>query len=140
MSEVFSVQFKPRSWLVRATVLAGSLGIIHLLATPLYFGQWLGYGMVFVAIAVLQVMYSMVLAVNPPNRIYLWAGIAGNALIVAVWLVTRTVGVPMGPMAGEVLPIGFLDGLAQALEVAQIAHLAVLLHQFDQLGGRPLVE
>jgi hypothetical protein len=140
MSEMFDVQFKPRSWLARATVLAGSLGIIHIVATPLYFGQWLGYGIAFVAIAVLQVMYSMVLAVNRPRRIFFWAGIVGNVLIVAVWLLTRTVGVPMGPMAGEVLPIEFLDGLAQVLEVTQIVHLAVLLARFDELGGRPLVQ
>lgn len=140
MNELFGVQFKPRSWLVRATVLAGSLGIIHILATPLYFGQWLGYGITFVAIAVLQVMYSMVLAVNRPRRIYLWAGIVGNALIVVVWLLTRTVGVPMGPMAGEVLPVEFLDGLAQVLEVTQIVHLAALLYWFDELGGRPLIQ
>jgi hypothetical protein len=140
MSEMFDVQLEPRSWLARATVLAGSLGIIHILATPLYFGQWLGYGIVFVAVAVLQVMHSMVLAVNPPRRIYLWAGIVGNVLIVAAWLLTRTVGVPMGPMAGEVLPIEFLDGLAQVLEVTQIVHLSVLLSQFDELGGRPLIQ
>jgi hypothetical protein len=140
MSEMFDVQFEPRAWLVRATVLAGSLGIIHVLATPLYFGQWLGYGIAFVAIAVLQVMHSMVLAVNQPRRVFFWVGIVGNALIIVVWLVTRTVGVPMGPMMGEVLPIGFLDGLAQILEVIQIVHLSVLLYQFDELQGRPLIQ
>lgn len=140
MNEMWSAQFKPRSWLVRATVLAGSLGLIHVLATPLYFGQWLGYGIAFFLVAVLQVIYSMALGVNPPHRIVLWAGIVGNALIIAMWIVTRTVGVPVGPMAGEVLPVGLLDGLAQVLEVTQIVHLAVLLHQFDRLTGRPLVE
>jgi hypothetical protein len=137
---MFSVQFKPRSWLVRATVLAASLGLIHMLALPLYFEQWLGYGVFFFSVAVIQVVYSMALAVNPPNRLLLWAGIAGNAAIIALWAVTRTVGIPLGPMAGEVLPVGLLDGLAQILGVAQIVHLAVLLHQFDRLGGRPLVE
>lgn len=140
MSEMFGAQIRPRSWLVRATVLAGSVGLIHILATPLYVGQWLGYGMVFVGVAVLQVIYSMVLAVNPPRRTFLWLGIAGNALIIAVWAFTRTVGIPLGPMAGEVLPVELLDGLAVVLEVVQIVHLAVLLHQFDRLAGRPLVE
>ncbi len=140
MSEMFGVQFKPRSWLVRATVLAASLGLIHMLALPLYFEQWLGYGVFFFSVAVIQVVYSMLLAVNPPNRILLWAGIVGNACIIALWAVTRTVGIPLGPMAGEVLPVGLLDGLAQILEVTQIVHLAVLLRQFDRLGGRPLVE
>ena len=43
-------------------------------------------------------------------------------------------------MAGEVLPVGLLDGLAQILAATQIVHLAVLLRQFDRLGQRPLVE
>lgn len=140
MSEMFSVHLKPRSWLVRATVLAVSLGLIHMLATPLYFDQWLGYGVFFFTAAVLQVMFSMALAVSPPNRALLWIGIAGNVSIIALWAVTRTLGVPFGPMAGEVLPIGLLDGLAQILEVTQIVHLAVLLNQFDRLDGRPLIE
>jgi hypothetical protein len=140
MQEMFSAHLKPRSWLVRATVLAVALGIIHFMATPLYFDQWLGYGLFFFAAAALQVMYSMSLAASPPNRALLWVGIVGNALAIALWVVTRTVGIPVGPMAGEVLPIGLLDGVAQLLEAAQIVHLAVLLQQFDQLGGRPLIE
>lgn len=140
MNEMLSAQFQPRSWLVRATVLAGSLGLLHIVATPLYFGQWLGYGMAFFLVAVLQVIYSMVLAVNPPNRPVLWVGIVGNALIIAIWIVTRTVGVPVGPMSGEVLPVEWLDGLTQVLEVTQIVHLAVLLYQFDRLAERPLIK
>ena len=67
MDKMFRAHLKPRTWLVRATVLAVSLGLIHFLATPLYFDQWLGYGVVFFTAAVLQVMYSMALAVSPPS-------------------------------------------------------------------------
>jgi hypothetical protein len=131
---------KPRAWLVRATVLAVSLGLIHVLATPLYFEQWLGYGVFFFTAAVLQVMYGMALAVSPPSRGLLWLGITGNAAVFGLWALTRTVGVPFGPMAGEVLPLGLLDGLGQILVIAQIVHLAALLQGFERLGGRPLVE
>jgi hypothetical protein len=114
--------------------------MIHILATPLYFDQWLGYGVFFIAVAVLQVMYSMALAVGQPNRTLLWVGITGNAAVIAMWLLTRLYGIPFGPMAGEVLPIGLLDAAAQTLAAIQIVHLAVLLRVFDGLGGRPLVE
>jgi hypothetical protein len=141
MEEKRNVHFKPRSWLVRAVALAASLGLVHFLATPLYFGQWLGYGVFFFTVAVLQVMYSMALAVSPPNRALLWLGIVGNSLVVVTWAITRTIGIPFfGPMAGVVLPLGLLDGLAQLLAIVQIVHLAVLLREFDQLEGRPLVE
>jgi hypothetical protein len=141
MSEIFSVHLRPRSWLIRATILSVALGLSHFLATPLYFDQWLGYGVFFFTVAVLQVMHSMALGVNPPSRALLWVGMVGNASVVALWTITRTVGIPFfGPMAGEVLPVGFLDGLAQILEVTQVVHLAVLLREFDRLGDRPLVE
>jgi hypothetical protein len=141
MNETFNVHLVPRSWQIRATALAASLGLLHVLATPLYFDQWLGYGVFFFTVAVLEVMYSMALAVARPSRTLLWLGIVGNALVIALWAVTRTIGVPfLGPMAGEVLPVGLLDGVAQILAATLIIHLAVLLNQFDRLGGRPLIE
>ena len=141
MEEERNVHLKPRTWLVRAVGLAVSLGLVHFLATPLYFDQWLGYGVFFFTVAVLQIMYSMALAVGPPSRALLWLGIAGNSLVVVTWAITRTIGIPFfGPMAGVVLPVGLLDGLAQLLAVIQVVHLAVLLREFDGLGGRPLVE
>jgi len=76
----------------------------------------------------------------PISRVLLWLGIAGNGAILGLWALTRTVGIPFGPMAGEVLPLGLLDGLTQILVVTQIVHLAVLLRLFDRLGGRPLIE
>lgn len=51
-----------------------------------------------------------------------------------------TTGVLFRPMSGDTLPLGLLDGLAMTLEVVQLAHLAVLLFLFDDLGGRPLVD
>jgi hypothetical protein len=140
MNEVLGVHLRPRAWLIRATILAVSLGLIHILATPLYFEQWLGYGVFFFTAAVLEVMYSMALAASSPSRVLLWLGIAGNGAIFVLWVLTRTLGVPFGPMAGDVLPLGLLDGLAQILVVAQIVHLAVLLRTFEGLGRRPLIE
>ena len=82
----------------------------------------------------------MALAVSLPSRALLWLGIAGNGGIIALWAMTRTIGVPFGPMPGYILPLGLLDGLAMTLEVVQLAHLAVLLFLSDDLGGHPLVD
>lgn len=140
LDEVIGAHFKPRTWLIRATMLSFSLGLIHILAAPLYFNQWLGYGAFFIFVAVLQIMYSAALAVGRPSRALYWVGIAGSVLVIAMWLYTRTLGIPFGPMAGEVLPIGLLDAIAQILTLALMVHLVVLLRRFDQLQGRPLIE
>ena len=80
---------RARPWLVRAALLSGVSGLIHMVLTPVYFAHWLGYGAFFFLASVGQFSYAAVLAVNPPNRLILWTGIAGNALIIAIWAITR---------------------------------------------------
>ena len=100
-----------------------------------------GYGAFFFLASVGQFSYAAVLAVNPPNRIILWTGIAGNALIILIWAITRTVGIPFfGPMAGMVEPVGVPDLISKLVESAVIIHLVVLLNQFPRLKGKPLVD
>ena len=55
-------------------------------------------------------------------------GALGNAVVVATWVVSRTVGLPFGEFAGEVLPVGFADALAtipEAVTAVGAAWLAV---------------
>ena len=53
-----------------------------------------------------------------PTRIVLLVGIGGNLAIVVLYLLTRTVGVPLfGPGAGGVEGIGFVDSCATTTEV-----------------------
>jgi hypothetical protein len=65
-------------------------------------------------------------------RLYYWAGILGNAAIILMWLVTRTVGIPFfGPEAGQTEKVGFVDLVSKATEVAVIVHLWLLLRRTD---------
>ena len=107
------------------------------MATPEHLASWWGYGLFFVAAALAQLVFGLLLLTQgfepgrmPPwpilrGRVYL-AGIAGNLAIMALWVVTRTVGVPAGPEAGEVEPVGLLDGVSKALETGLVVILAVL--------------
>ena len=53
-----------------------------------------------------------------PTRIVLLAGIAGNLAIVVLYLLTRTVGIPLfGPGAGEVEGVSFIGLCATTSEV-----------------------
>ena len=132
---------RARPWLVRAALLSAVSGLIHMVLTPVYFAHWLGYGAFFFLASVGQFSYAAVLAVNPPNRIILWTGIAGNALIIVIWAITRTVGIPFfGPMAGQVEPVGFPDLISKLVESAVIVHLVFLLNRFPQLKEEPLLD
>ena len=64
-------------------------------------------------------------------RWWLAVGAAGNLVVVITWVVSRTVGLPVGEYAGITLPAGFPDGLATALEVVIVAGAAVLMVRGD---------
>lgn len=97
---------------------AASLGAaaIHFAVAGVHFTEWWGYGAFFVVIAWFQTLWAMA-AVLRPSSALLAAGAAVNAGGAGLWLWTRTIGLPMGPLAGLVEPIGVLDALATALEV-----------------------
>jgi hypothetical protein len=65
-----------------------------------------------------------------PNRTVLLLGIAGNLAIVLLYLLTRTVGIPLfGPEAGEVEEVGFVDACATTSELGIVVALGALLLQ-----------
>lgn len=119
-------------WLYTAAVASSTAGIIHASYMPEHFEMWVGYGIFFLAATVCQVLWALiVLADHPLHRAVLWAGIIGNAAIIAMWIVARTVGNPLGPMAGEIEEIGMLDSLSKIAELTVIVCSAALLREKD---------
>jgi len=94
-----------------------SLGaaVIHAATTKTGFDLSALDGAFFVAVAAGQAGWA-VLVVMRPVRAVLMLGAAGNAGVLAVWAVSRTAGVPIGPEAGVRLPVGFPDAVTAALE------------------------
>ena len=115
-------------WLLYAAAGCSTLaGIIHAYFMPEHFEEWIGYGLFFMVAAVCQVLLALVLLADvPPRREVLWAGILGNTAILGLWVFTRTIGIPLGPMAGEIEPVGVLDFTYQITEIAVILCLAGL--------------
>lgn len=122
-----------------AAALSLAAGLLHATAGPEHFSEWWGYGLFFVAAALAQTLFGLLVAtqgISPSyggwagarRRVY-WIGIVGNLLILALWLVTRTIGIPFGPQAGLVEPIGWLDGATKVAEVAVIGLLIWLLQE-----------
>jgi hypothetical protein len=86
----------------------------------------------FAVVAAAQVGWAAVALVRAP-RWWLALGAAGNLVVAATWVVSRTVGLPAGVYAGIKLPVGFPDALATALEVAIAVGGAALIIR----GRRP---
>jgi len=79
----------------------------------------------FGAVGAAQVVWGLVALVWAP-RWWLALGALGNAVVVATWLVSRSVGLPVGQFAHVVLPVGFSDSVATILEGATAAGAALL--------------
>jgi hypothetical protein len=86
----------------------------------------------FSVVAAAQLVWGVVAMVEAP-RWWLALGAAGNLVVVATWVVSRTAGLPAGTHAGVTLPAGFPDGLATALEAVIVAGAVALM-----LRGRGL--
>ena len=80
----------------------------------------------FGVVGAAQVVWGLLALVWAP-RWWLALGALGNAAVVATWLISRTVGLPIGQFAHLVLPVGFTDGLATILEAATAIGAAVLV-------------
>src|SRR5215203_7170118 len=116
--------------LYAAAALSLLAALLHLWVVPEHFEEWWGYGAFFVVAGAAQILYVPIVLLSP-TRIVLLGGIVGNLAIVVLYLLTRTVGIPLfGPEAGEVEGLGLVDVCATASEVGIAFSLgAVLLRE-----------
>jgi len=106
--------------------LAGGAGFVHALAGEGHFSEWWGYGIFFVTVSVCQVAGAVALLFWSERRLY-WTGIIGTAIVLAVWTLSRTVGIRIGPEGAGPEPIGVLDSISGLMELGLIWVLARLL-------------
>jgi hypothetical protein len=56
--------------------------------------------------------------------------------VIAVWVISRTVGLPIGPWAGEAEAFGVSDVIATLTEVALIAVVSAIVRLEGRVGRR----
>lgn len=108
--------------LYSVAVLSLLAALIHLWVMQEHLEEWWGYGTFFLGAASAQGLYSAAVLRWPHRSLLLLLGIGGNLLIVALYLVTRTVGVLIfGPDAGEVEEVGVTDLSATMSELQRVS-------------------
>jgi hypothetical protein len=100
-------------------LLSAGAAVIHFVVIPGHWDEYWAQGLFFIVAAIAQLLWALWIVIAPSRLIYL-SGAAGNAAIVAMWVVTRTAGVPAGPGAGEREAVGFADTVATAFEVVLV--------------------
>lgn len=115
----------PETMLYSAAALSFVAEAIHLWTAPEHYLEWLGYGVFFLAAAIFQGVLGAALLFRARRWVF-FVGALGNLAIVLLWAYTRTVAVPLGPMAGEAEAVGVLDLACTSAEVALVILLAAL--------------
>lgn len=122
---------------LRAVVACTLLGaaVIHAAQAPSHLAEWWAAGVTFVALAAAQAVLGIAACRWWDRRMWLLAQAISVAAI-GLWVVSRTVGLPIGPGVGEPEPVGRADLAAAGLEVATVL-AATLLLWTGPARGRP---
>jgi hypothetical protein len=101
-------------------LLSGGAAAIHVAAIGSHLDESVVFAAFFAAVAVLQAAWSAAI-LRASSRYVLVAGAVGNAVVVAIWIMSRTVGLPIGPDAGVAEPAGFTDVIVTTFECVIVA-------------------
>lgn len=121
--------------LVTLAMLSVAAGVIHAVAMVDHFDHYWLYGVFFLVITYAQALWGIWVYRHPQSRRVLAAGAAGNLAIVAVWIVSRTVGVPVGPDTWSPERIGAMDVVATVDQLALAAIALSLVAPASRLGA-----
>ena len=100
-------------------------GAINIAAAATIGGDNAQTHLFFGVVGAAQVVWGLLALVWAP-RWWLALGALGNAVVVATWLVSRTVALPFGQFAHVVLPVRFPDSVATILAAVTVVGAAVL--------------
>ena len=116
--------------------LSAGAAATHFAVTFEHFAEYTLYGVFFLVVSWAQMTWPAVL-LWLPSRLWLWLGITGNAIVIAVYAASRTVGLPVGPDLHHPESVGALDVMSCVLEFGLIVGCAALLSR-PSLADRPV--
>ena len=120
-------------------ILSAATAVIHFAVAGEHFQEYWVFGVFMLVVAWLQAVWGAALVFRPA-RWLIASGAILNTGVIAVYLVTRTVGDVIGPTPNSVEPVGFGDALCTVLEAAVVVScLWLLLSAKDWRVRRVLV-
>jgi hypothetical protein len=124
---------------VRVLLVASLLGgaTVHAAVVREHLDHWPAAGLFFVLLAVAGLVVGTAL-LHRVRALWLLAALALSVGPLLVWLVSRTVGLPFGPEAGEPEQVGLTDAAACLLELAAAGAALILLRAAPRLRTRTL--
>jgi hypothetical protein len=109
-----------------AAVLSIGACYVHLAYAQDHWRDWWAYGLFFLAVGALQLLFALLVLRWPRPGVAL-AGIAANLAVVGMYTYSRTVGIPLGPHARVKELAGAVDLTTTASEIVIVALLLTLV-------------
>lgn len=103
-----------------AAALGVGAGLVHLSVASEHWLEYRAFGVFFLIAGLAQLAWAWALWARPSVPL-LRLGVGGNIVLVALWVLSRTVGLPIGPHHWSPEVLGWPDGIAVALEAGSIA-------------------
>ena len=120
-------------------ILGGTTSVIHFAVAGAHSREYWLFGVFMLVVAWLQLLWAVGVVIRP-TRSLLVTGAIVDAIVIVVYIVTRTVGDIIGPAPHVAEPVGFGDGLCTALEALVVAGcLWLLVGSKDRRVRRDLV-
>lgn len=109
--------------------------VIHFAVVPAHWQEWVVAGQFFALLALFQLVWARAVLARPTNLV-LAGGVLLNLGAIALWVVSRTVGAPFGPHAGEPELVQAADLCALLLQLYVVMGAGWLCHR--GLRGKPI--
>jgi hypothetical protein len=129
---------RPRATEAVAIAAAASSGVaaaIHAAVIGPHLEESRLFAAAFAAMAVAQGGWMVLILVGPSRRRYL-AGAGLNGAVILIWLLSRTVGLPVGPDPWLAEPIGAMDAIATLAELLAVLGSLVLALKMKPGGAQ----
>ena len=97
-------------------LLAAAAAVIHFGVVWEHLEEYAVFGAAFAVTGLCQLAWAALVILRPVRSV-LVAGAVGSLAVAAAWLLSRTVGLPIGPDRWTGEPIGVADALATAFEL-----------------------
>jgi FtsP/CotA-like multicopper oxidase with cupredoxin domain len=126
-----------RALLYPAALLTLGAAVIHSSVVAHHLQEYLPFGLFFIVVGAAQVALAGAIVLWPSRKLFAWAAV-GTLAVLALYAVSRTVGLPFGP-SEQIAGLRLADPLSLFLELATAnGQLAGLLTSLLELVSLPL--
>jgi len=117
-------------------VLAAAAGLIHAKALIDHAPHYWLFGVFFGVLAYAQVGWAWLVYRRPDEQRWLMPAAIGSLAVVALWIVTRSVGLPFGPWAGRPEQLAITDITASLTELVLAGLIVAMLRPTGRVAAR----